>query len=105
DGGRRGEDDPSNASVAGGNEQVQRAGDVDGEGGLRIGDGARDGGQGGLVIDQLDTVDGTAEVVLVAEVALDQLDVVLDVGDVAAVAGREVVEDADVGAIGEEAID
>src|SRR5690606_6903018 len=105
DGGRRGEDDPSNASVAGGNEQVQRAGDVDGKRGLRIGDRARDGGQGTLVIDQLDAVDGAAEVVLVAEVAFHQLNIVGDVVEVAAVAGGEVVEDADVLAIGEEAGD
>jgi hypothetical protein len=46
------------------------------------------------VEDELDASDGVVDALVAAELALDDLDVVLEAGEVRAVAGGEVVEDA-----------
>ena len=46
--------------------------------------------------DDLDAANGVVDTLVAAQLALDDLDVVLDSGQVRAVAGGEVVEDADV---------
>ena len=51
-------------------------------------------GQRALVEDELDAADGVVDALVAAQLALDDLDVVLEPGEVRAVAGGEVVEDA-----------
>src|SRR5207248_8841058 len=101
----RGDDDPPHALVARGEEDVQRALDVDGARRQRVLHRARHRRQRALVEDDLDAARRRVHALVAPELALDELDVALDVREVVAAAGREVVEDADVVAALEQAAD
>ena len=89
-GGRR--DDARDARVARGEQNVQRSLDVDRRRGERVLHRARHGAERSLVEDDLDALDGRVDALVGAEVALDHLDVVEELGEVLAAAGGEVVE-------------
>ena len=101
---RRGHDAPD-ALVAGGEQHVERALDVDGGRRQRVLHRARNGAERALVEDDLDAADGRVHALVRAEVALDDLDVPSELREVRPAAGREVVEHADVVAALEQRLD
>jgi len=98
------EDETLATGVAGGEEEVEGAGDIDVVGERWIGDGAWDAGQRGEVEDVADAGNGAPAVVGVAEVAFDEFDVGGEGAEVVAFAGEEVVEDADGFAVADEVL-
>ena len=102
-GGRR-EDDAADALVARRQQDVQRPLDVDGARRQRVLDGAGDGRKRAEVEDELDAAGRVVHALVAPQLALDDLDVV-EPDEVAAVAGREVVEHAHLVAALEQAAD
>jgi hypothetical protein len=90
----RGEDHAPHAFVAGGEQHVEGALDVDGARGERILDGAGNRAERAQVEDDLGAADRVVDALVAAQLAFDDLD--LEAREVGAVAGREVVEHADV---------
>ena len=90
DRGRRGEDDPAHPLVAGGEQDVQRALDVDRARGERVLNRARYRAERAEVEDDLGAADGVVDPLVAAELALDDLD--REPVEVRPRAGREVVE-------------
>ena len=88
------------ACVAGGDQHVQEAGDVDGVAGNGVGHAARHAAQGGLVQDVVDALNGLVAVFRRANVTLDELkvsplvvcDQALHFIQIALVAGGKVVQ-------------
>ena len=97
---RRGsEDDTPDALVSRREKDVERSLDVDGTRRQRIVHGARNGRQRPEVEDDLGPADGVVDALVAAQVAFDDLDVVLEPFEVGTPAGGEVVEHPDVVAL------
>src|SRR2546423_850826 len=94
DRGARREDDAPDVLVAWGEEDVERALDVDGARGERILDRARHRAERAEMEDGLDAAPRRVDALVAAQLALDDLDV--ELFEVVSAARGEVVEDADV---------
>ena len=90
---RGGEDEPADALVTGVEQHVQRPSDVDLARRDRVLYRARHRRQRPLVEDHVAAADGVVDALVAAQVALDELYVAVDLGEIAAMTGREVVED------------
>jgi len=96
-GGGGGEEEAFHAGGGGGFEDVEQAGDVEGDAFVGGGDGFGDADEGGKVIDVVDAGEGGAEEFAVEDGASDEAGA--DAVEVALVAGAEVVEDEDFGVV------
>lgn len=101
-GGRGGEHDAPDALVTRREKNVQCPTDVDLARRDRILHRARYRRQRSLMEDDLAPADGVVDALVASQIALDQLNLVLDAREVVAVAGREVVEDPDLVTAGEQ---